>query len=86
MQIKLLAEKYKELNRQHKETESELQSVKVQLSASTEVTTPAAEVKVDTAENEEKIKQMGEEKRELEREVCQQKYLYLREEHQFPKD
>lgn len=81
-----MAEKYKELNRQHKETESELQSVKVQLSASTEVTTPAAEVKVDTAENEEKIKQMGEEKRELEREVCQQKYLYLREEHQFPKD
>ena len=66
MQLKLLAEKYKELNRQHKETETALQAAK---SHQKEVTTPssAAAQVTSAAANDERIKELCEEKRDLEK-------------------
>ena len=64
-QLKLLAEKYKELNRQHKETEAALEAAK---SHQLEVMTPSVAAQVTSAAaNDERIKELCEEKRELEK-------------------
>ena len=64
-QLKLLAEKYKELDRQHKETEAALEAFK---SRQQEVMTPSAAAQVtSSAANDERIKELCEEKRDLEK-------------------
>ena len=64
-QLKLLAEKYKELDRQHKETEAALEASK---SHQQEVMTPSAAAQVtSSAANDERIKELCEEKRDLEK-------------------
>lgn len=66
-QLKLLAEKYKELNRQHKETEAALKAAQ---SHQQEVMTPSAAAQVTSAAaNDERIKELCEEKRDLEKRV-----------------
>lgn len=65
MQLKLVADKYKELNRQHKETQSVLEAVRGQLSDSQRPTSTAA------SDEDERLFRAQEEKREVEQQVGQ---------------